>query len=455
MTAPIILILRLFLLALGCVFCGLSVYTGVGLEIGVMLAFAVVVPGLTAVQMVESRIQRAHMDMLDRRLRLLVSEVQTLSEAQSGDTGNAAVIAEIKVLKTLLGQLFAKQSGKSVPAKAAPVPTRPSEDEVDDALLQMADDDSDKGTDAEGDDFETASDVVSDAVSDAASAAGSGLGTETGTPSGSAARPAGAVRQKPGSRPIRVIKKTRELLSVVEEGLSENRVDLYLQPVVKLPQRKAVHYECFSRVRDEEGRIILPRQYLKLAAEKGMLGTIDNLLLFRLIQLVRRMGPRNADMRFFCNLSYDSIADEEFFPQFVDYMRSSREFADRIIFEIGQEDYDALDGVSRRQLEDLGRVGFVFSLDGVTKFDEDQDLAGFGKRFFRYMKVDARVLSADFTVRSLDALRKTLARADITLIASRVETEDDVLRALDSGIDMAQGYQMGLPQSLEQLAGDF
>ena len=43
------------------------------------------------------------------------------------------------------------------------------------------------------------------------------------------------------------------LLETVREALADNRVDLYLQPVVSLPQRRTVFYESFSRLRDATG----------------------------------------------------------------------------------------------------------------------------------------------------------------------------------------------------------
>ena len=41
------------------------------------------------------------------------------------------------------------------------------------------------------------------------------------------------------------------LLETIREALAENRVDLYLQPVVSLPQRRTVFYESFSRRREK------------------------------------------------------------------------------------------------------------------------------------------------------------------------------------------------------------
>ena len=111
--------------------------------------------------------------------------------------------------------------------------------------------------------------------------------------------PSAALPLQKKRAPIRLIKREDQLLSVIKKSLSENRVDLYLQPIVSLPARKTAHFECFSRVRDEEGRVVLPRQYMKVAETKGLIGTIDNLLLFRLIPLVRKLGRRRPDIRFF------------------------------------------------------------------------------------------------------------------------------------------------------------
>src|SRR5688572_20270487 len=52
------------------------------------------------------------------------------------------------------------------------------------------------------------------------------------------------------------------LVEVVKDALMEGRVDLYLQPVMALPQRKTVFYESYTRLRDTTGRVIMPAEYL-------------------------------------------------------------------------------------------------------------------------------------------------------------------------------------------------
>ena len=55
-----------------------------------------------------------------------------------------------------------------------------------------------------------------------------------------------------------------EILEIVRAGLQENKVDLYLQPIVRLPQRRTLFYEAFSRIRGPRGEVITPGQYLKI-----------------------------------------------------------------------------------------------------------------------------------------------------------------------------------------------
>ena len=259
--------------------------------------------------------------------------------------------------------------------------------------------------------------------------------------------PRGLARKK---APIRLIKREDQLLSVVRSSLAENRVDLYLQPIVALPSRRTVHYECFSRVRDEEGRIILPRQYMKVAESKGLIGTIDNLLLFRLIQLVRRLGKRRPEVRFFCNMSKYSMADEEFFPQFIEFMTANEEFRDRLVFEISQDDYMALDGDVKDRLLTLGRKGFGFSMDLVKDFN--QDFALLGDRKFQFIKADMQdLMTANPAEGDVEAVKSFMRRKGMALIVSRIENEESVLQALEARVEFAQGYLFGEPTSANDL----
>src|SRR4029077_10020309 len=142
-------------------------------------------------------------------------------------------------------------------------------------------------------------------------------------------------------------------MGTVREALAANRVDLYLQPVVSLPQRRTVFYESFSRLRDDSGRVMMPAEYLPAAEPEGLVAAIDNLLLFRCVQIVRRLAKQDRKVGIFCNISLASLADEVFFPQFMEFLTANKDLGGALIFELGQSAFDARGAVEARNMGKL------------------------------------------------------------------------------------------------------
>ncbi len=246
-----------------------------------------------------------------------------------------------------------------------------------------------------------------------------------------------------------LVDSDEELMTIVRQALDGNRVDLYLQPVVSLPQRKVRFYECFSRLRGDDGTVISPDQYLPLAAETGLISIIDNMLLFRCVHLIRRMGSRRSRATgFFVNISGHSLADEAFFEQFIDFLDSARELSDALIFEFKAADMVAGGDAVLGRLARLVGMGFRLSMDGVDSLD--LDFAALAKRKISFLKVDAEILLSperqkEASIATGD-LKAALGRANIDLIVEKVETERTVVDLLDYDVDFGQGYLFGEPR---------
>lgn len=184
--------------------------------------------------------------------------------------------------------------------------------------------------------------------------------------------------------------QSNTLLKTVHDALTENRVDLYLQPVVTLPQRRTVFYESFTRLRDPSNRIMMPAEYLSVAEGEGLLPAIDNLLLFRCAQIVRRLARQDRKVGVFCNVSLASLGDETFFPQFLDFLSQNRDLKDALIFELGQATFDARGAAEARNMAKLADLGFRFSIDKVQTLD--LDFADLQRSDVRFIKVSADLL---------------------------------------------------------------
>jgi cyclic-di-GMP phosphodiesterase TipF (flagellum assembly factor) len=243
-----------------------------------------------------------------------------------------------------------------------------------------------------------------------------------------------------------------ELLETIRSSLEENRVDLYLQPMVSLPQRKLRYYEALSRLRDEGGKVIMPAQYIAVAGQAGLMSVVDNLLLFRCVQIVRRLTQKSRDIGIFCNISGDTLADKEFFPQFLDYMRVNRDLTGQIVFEFSQEAVAKAGVEGEKNLTALATMGFALSMDHVESLALDfLRLKAIG---FRHLKVRASTLTqgmngAGAQVAAED-FKKLLTRHGLNLIAERVEDEKTVIQLLDYAVDYAQGYLFGEPRAVRE-----
>jgi cyclic-di-GMP phosphodiesterase TipF (flagellum assembly factor) len=249
-------------------------------------------------------------------------------------------------------------------------------------------------------------------------------------------------------------------MDLVREALLENRVELYLQPIVQLPQRKTAFYEGFTRLKDANGRILLPQEFIPAAEQAGLMGTIDNVLLFRCVQIVRKLMKQDRRIGIFCNLSPAALADEHFFPQFLDFMRENRDLAGSVIFEIPQDSYENRTSIEARSMGKLVDLGFRFSIDRVS--NTEIDLPDLERSGVRYVKIAAPVLVEQIVRRGLrprSAITREIAATDISavfqrygidLIAERVEHEDTVLEILDLDVPYGQGHLFGTPRAIKE-----
>jgi len=250
------------------------------------------------------------------------------------------------------------------------------------------------------------------------------------------------------------------ILEAIRDALSDNRVDLYLQPVVSLPQRRTVFYESFSRLRDESGRVMMPAEYLAVAEPEGLISAIDNLLLFRCVQIVRRLAKQDRKVGIFCNISLASLADEIFFPQFLEFLAQNKDLHGALIFELGQGAFRQRGSTEARNMAKLADLGFQFSLDKVT--DLDLDFSDLQRSDVKFIKISAQVLleqllevEGSLTMKSMRDLNAAdfadmTRRYGVEVIAEKVENERQVIDVLELNIAYGQGHLFGQPRAIRE-----
>jgi cyclic-di-GMP phosphodiesterase TipF (flagellum assembly factor) len=238
------------------------------------------------------------------------------------------------------------------------------------------------------------------------------------------------------------------MLQDLREAIEGNRIDLYLQPILTLPDRKLRFYDASTRVRTGDDEFMPPGDYRHLAEREHLMPRIDNVMLVKCVQLLRRLGPDSRLKGVFCNLSAQSLLDHDFFPELVEFMEENSTLAENLTFQLSQRAVLDIGADELAGLKTLGKLGFVFSLDHVA--DLDVDFAALRDHFFRYVKIEARTLlhgmeEARASIQASD-LPSHLNRFDLKLIVEKVDDEASLERLMDYGVDLAQGDLFAQPR---------
>jgi cyclic-di-GMP phosphodiesterase TipF (flagellum assembly factor) len=241
-----------------------------------------------------------------------------------------------------------------------------------------------------------------------------------------------------------------QLVAAVKNALEENRLDIYLQPMVTLPQRKVRYYEAVTRLRDDKDQVLVAEDFIATAETAGLIGRIDHAVMLRCVQVLRRLMVRNKDVGVFCNVSATTLTNPTNFSQCLDFLEANRVLAPSLVLEFKQETLRKLGPAETENLAALSQRGYRFSIDHVTDLRfEPRELADRGVRF---IKVPAALLldpkqSSTSDIHPSD-LSDLLGRFGIDLVAEKIEGERAVVDLLDFDVRFGQGFLFAPPRPL-------
>jgi len=249
------------------------------------------------------------------------------------------------------------------------------------------------------------------------------------------------------------------IVALIAGAIEANRIDLYLQPVVTLPQRKVRYYEAMSRLKAGND-VVAAADFLPYAEAGALLPKLDSLSVLRCVQVVRRLLLKNREIGLFCNLASATLTDAGF-PQLLEFIDANRAIAPSLVFEFTQSAVRTMGPIEHESLAALADRGFSFSMDNLADLRiEPRELT---QRGFRFIKAPAALLLNRVGVASTDIhpadLSDLLGRFGIDLVAEKIEGESTVVDLLDYDVRFAQGFLFSPPrpvraEALQGVPGD-
>jgi len=249
------------------------------------------------------------------------------------------------------------------------------------------------------------------------------------------------------------------VIAAIRRAVEAGRIDLYLQPVVTLPQRKVRYYEALSRLKADNGDLVPAEDFLDYAEAGSLMPGLDHLSVTRCVQVVRRLLLKSRDVGLFCNISSATLTDAGF-PKFLEFMEANRAIAPALVFEFTQSAVRAMGPIEHESLAALAERGYRFSIDNLA--DLRVDARELNERGFRFVKAPATLLFNRVGLVSTDIhpadFSDLLGRFGIDLIADHIETESTVVDLLDYDVRFGQGNLFSPPrpvraEALQSVAG--
>jgi diguanylate cyclase (GGDEF)-like protein/PAS domain S-box-containing protein len=246
-------------------------------------------------------------------------------------------------------------------------------------------------------------------------------------------------------------------VSRINRAFEENRFELMCQPIV--PIRTGVealrHYELLLRMRDEQGRLVQPSEFIPAAERFNLMPAIDRWVVRQACQRLahRRGEPRREPYMLAINVSATTLNDEQFLDYVVTELASADLAPGALCFELTEG--AAMTGLAAAThfISELRSRGCKFSLDdfgsGLSSFIFLKNLP------VDYLKIDGQFMhnvTRDHVDRGLvEAIVQIGETMGIRTIAERVDSADVLARLAEIGIEYAQGHYIGAPQPVEML----
>jgi cyclic-di-GMP phosphodiesterase TipF (flagellum assembly factor) len=235
-------------------------------------------------------------------------------------------------------------------------------------------------------------------------------------------------------------------LETLRQALDENRLVHHLQPVVRLPQRRAVAYDLVPRLTLEDGELAEAADFMPRRGGRDIVRLIEGTALVEAVAIARRSRTGGQPAMLHIPLSRATLGDEAAAEQLLVTLDANRAIAGALTFRVPERDWLSLTTQERAVVEQMVRKGSGFSIDGMNSLRVDvADMAALGVRSLR---VDAgRFIAApeSFTDFHMTDIANYLARFEVSLMATGIANERQIVELLDADIVLVQGDYLAAP----------
>jgi EAL domain-containing protein (putative c-di-GMP-specific phosphodiesterase class I)/FixJ family two-component response regulator len=234
-------------------------------------------------------------------------------------------------------------------------------------------------------------------------------------------------------------------------GIHENQFEPFFQPKVDLETGQVTGAEALARWLHPEHGVIAPYVFINLLEQSANIDELTFLMLKKATAASHLLHEKGHEMTISVNLSLTSLSDIKLAQRITQVVRDGGVEPSQIILEITESAAMTEVGPALENLARLRMHGFGLSIDDYgTGYASMKQLT---RVAFSELKIDqsfVRDIATNQALRiivesSIDMARKLRVKS----IAEGVETQEDWDTLKSMGCNMAQGYFIAKPMSLE------
>lgn len=236
----------------------------------------------------------------------------------------------------------------------------------------------------------------------------------------------------------------------VIEAIESERVDVYLDPIQALDERKPRHFEVAVRFRDVSGQQIASDTFDSIVRAAGLGPRIDLVKLPRAARVAERVQSRGRPSDVLTALTGDSLADQSFIGQINSALGAAP--ATGMVLSFAQSDVRRFGRLHWETLATLSDMGLRFAIDHVT--DLDMDFEALKARRFDFVKLDTTVfldgMPAPGGYVSARDICRHFSAIGLALVVGKIANERELAEILGFGVLLGQGVLFGAPRPVRQ-----
>ena len=225
--------------------------------------------------------------------------------------------------------------------------------------------------------------------------------------------------------------------------------ELVRQPIVELTTGRVSHHELLLRMRDEEGELIKPGEFVSAIRDLGADEQIDNWVTARavmmLVPTIPDWGPQLE-----INLSAKTVLSSGFFEQLTSALNRRKVDPDSLIIEVAEG--DSVDPEKMRHfMRRRFRLAYHFSATDF-EFHGFESLNRLRSLPYDMVKIDGDFIrdlpNSESDQALVTKVAKLVTGQGRRTVALHVGDSETVSLLKEAGVDYGQGYYLGQPESL-------